>query len=118
MKVAIIGSRTLQMAIPEDAIPKETTLILSGAANGVDRMARAFALEHHIRIHEVLPDYARYGRLAPLRRNDAIIDAADYVVALWDGHSRGTAYVIEQCRLKNKKLRVVFGEAQPGENDE
>ena len=107
MKVAIIGSRTLRLPIPEDAVPKSTTLILSGAATGVDRMARSFALEHHIPIHEVLPDYARYGRSAPLRRNDAIVDAADYVLAFWDGKSRGTAYVIDRCRRLKKPLRVL-----------
>ena len=115
MKVAIIGSRSLRMPVPEDAVPKNATLILSGAANGVDRSARAFALAHHIPIHEVLPDYARYGRSAPLRRNDAIIDAADYVVALWDGKSSGTAYVIERCRRLGKPLRVLRVRVQTGE---
>ena len=115
MKVAIIGSRTLRLEIPEDAVPKSTTLILSGAANGVDRMARAFAQQHHIPIHEVLPDYGRYGKAAPLRRNDAIIDAADYVLALWDGKSRGTAYVIDRCRRLHKPLRVLRIRVQTGE---
>ncbi len=112
MKVAIIGSRTLRLPIPEDAVPKSTTLILSGAATGVDRMARAFALEHHIPIHEVLPDYARYGRSAPLRRNDAIVDAADYVLAFWDCKSRGRAYVIDRCRRLKKPLLVLRVRAQ------
>lgn len=115
MKVAIIGSRTLRLPIPADAVPKSTTLILSGAANGIDRMARLFAQEHHIPIHEVLPDYARYGRAAPLRRNDAIIDAADYVLAFWDGKSRGTAYVINRCRRLKKPLRVLRIRVQTGE---
>ena len=115
MKVAIIGSRGLRLPVPEELVPKTTTLILSGAANGIDRMARAFALEHHIPIHEVLPDYDRYGRSAPLCRNDAIIDAADYVLAIWDGKSRGTAYVIRRCRVLKKPLRVLRVRVQTGE---
>lgn len=115
MKVAIVGSRGLRVPIPEEAIPKNTTQILSGAANGIDRMARAFALAHHIPIHEVLPDYGRYGRSAPLRRNDAIIDAADYVLAIWDGKSSGTAYVIARCRRLKKPLRVLRVRVQTGE---
>ena len=115
MKVAIIGSRGLRVPIPEDAIPKNTTRIISGAANGIDRMARAYALEHHIPIYEVLPDYGRYGKVAPLRRNDAIIDAADYVLAIWDGKSRGTAYVIDRCRRLRKPLRVLRIRVQTGE---
>ena len=106
MKVAIIGSRTLQMEIPEGAVPKTTTQIISGAANGIDRSARAFALAHGIRMLEVLPDYALHGRRAPLRRNDNIIAMADLVLAFWDGKSRGTKYVIDRCHAIGKPIMV------------
>ena len=115
MKVAIVGSRGLRMPIPEDVIPKNTTQIVSGAANGIDRMARAFALAHHIQILEVLPDYARYGRRAPLMRNNRIVDYADYVIAIWDGSSPGTKYVIDRCRACGKPLRVIRVRVQPRE---
>lgn len=94
------------MDIPEDAVPKNTTEILSGGANGIDRSARAFALAHRIRILEVLPDYDRFGRRAPLRRNDELIAAADLVLAFWDGKSRGTKYVIDRCHEIGKPVRV------------
>lgn len=29
------------------------------------------------------------------------------VIAFWDGRSKGTKYVIEQCRKKNKKVTVI-----------
>ena len=113
MKVAIVGSRGLRIPIPADAIPKNTTQIVSGAANGIDRMARAFALEHHIQILEILPDYDRYGRRAPLMRNNSIIDYADYVIAIWDGRSPGTKYVIDRCRALQKPLRIIRVRARP-----
>ena len=112
MKVAVVGSRALRVPIPEKAIPKETTLLVSGAANGIDRMARAFALEHHIRILEVLPDYALFGRQAPLQRNDAIVDYADFVLAIWDGRSRGTKYVIDRCRKTGTPVRVLLADEE------
>lgn len=115
MKVAIVGSRGLRVPIPEEAVPKNTTQIVSGAANGIDRMARAFALQHHIQLIEVLPDYERYGRRAPLMRNNSIIDYADYVIAIWDGYSRGTKYVIDRCRALNKPLKVIRVRVQPHE---
>ena len=118
MKVAILGSRSLQIPVSEALVPKNTTAILSGGARGMDRMARTFALEHHIRIYEVLPDYVRYGRAAPLHRNDAIIDSADYVLAFWDGKSRGTKYVIDRCRALQKPLRVVQVQVQNGETED
>ena len=106
MKVAIIGSRNLDMEIPEEAIPKSTTQIISGSAEGIDKKARAFAEEHHIQILEILPDYQRYHKAAPLKRNDDIIEKSDMVIAFWDGKSRGTKYVIEKCRLLDKPLKV------------
>lgn len=115
MKVAIVGSRGLRTAIPEEAIPKNTTLIISGAANGIDRSARAFALEHHIRILEILPDYARFGRRAPLVRNNSIVDYADYVVAIWDGSSRGTKHVIDRCRTIGKPIKIIRAWEDPSQ---
>lgn len=110
MKVAVIGSRGLNIPIPEDAIPKETTQLVSGAANGIDRMARAFAIEHHIQILEVLPEFERFGRAAPLKRNEAIVDYADFVLAIWDGRSRGTKYVIDRCRKTGTPVRVLLAD--------
>ena len=100
MTVTIVGSRSLDMEIPEDLIPK-------GSANGIDRSARAFARAHRILITEVLPDYEKFGRQAPLRRNDSIIAAADLVIAFWDGKSRGTKYVIDRCHAIGKPIRVI-----------
>jgi len=111
MKVAVVGSRGLQIPIPENAVPAGTTQLVSGAANGIDRMARAFAIEHHIQILEVLPDYALFGRQAPLQRNDAIVDYADFVLAIWDGRSRGTKYVIDRCRATGTPVRVLLAGA-------
>ena len=48
------------------------------------------------------PQYAQYGRRAPLVRNRAIIQACEQVVAFWDGHSTGTAHAISVA----KKLKV------------
>lgn len=60
-----------------------------------------------MQLTEFLPEYEKYGRAAPLRRNLLIIDYADEVLAFWDGRSRGTKYVIEQCVRKNKKVMVI-----------
>ena len=37
MKIAVIGSRTLTVRNLEKYIPKDTTEIISGGANGIDR---------------------------------------------------------------------------------
>lgn len=106
MKVAVIGSRNLSVKDLEKYLPHETTEIVSGGAKGIDNCAKKFALEKGFKITEFFPDYNRYGRSAPIIRNDLIIDYSDAVIAFWDGGSKGTKYVIEQCRKKGKSIKV------------
>ncbi|MDR1629731.1 MAG: DNA-protecting protein DprA [Oscillospiraceae bacterium] len=108
MKVAVIGSRGLAVNTLEPYLPKEITEIVSGGARGIDACARDYALRHNIKLTEFLPNYARFGRTAPLRRNIAIIEYADFVVALWDGASSGTKHVIDNCEKRNIPLLVFF----------
>lgn len=106
MKVAIIGSRGLNIEIPDYCIPENTTQIVSGGAVGIDRKAREFAYRKGIQILEIVPDYDLYGKRAPLRRNDVIINYSDMVVAFWDGKSHGTGYVVNRCRKVGKKVVI------------
>lgn len=106
MKVAIIGSRGLSVEDFSPYLPKEVTEIVSGGARGIDQCARRYAQAHGLKLTEFLPDYEQFGRGAPLRRNLTIIDYADQVLAFWDGESRGTRFVIENCKKQGKPLRV------------
>lgn len=106
MKVAVIGSRSITAYPLEELIPAGTTEIISGGARGVDTLVRQYAAAHGIPFTEIRPDYARYSKGAPLRRNMEIIARADMVIALWDGHSHGTAQVIAECRRIGKPLVV------------
>ena len=106
MKVAVIGSRGLTVDNLGDYLPIETTEIISGGARGVDASAREYALRHGLKLTEYLPKYERYGRAAPLRRSIAIIENADLVLAFWDGASRGTKYVIDNCKKRNIPIQI------------
>ncbi|HBJ10849.1 MAG TPA: hypothetical protein DDY61_03955 [Ruminococcaceae bacterium] len=55
---------------------------------------------------EFLPEYKKYSRSAPLKRNLQIIAYADEVLAFWDGESHGTKYVIENCKKQNKQVKI------------
>ena len=107
MKLAVIGSRGLLVKNLGDYLPQNVTEIVSGGARGIDTCAREYALIHGIKLTEFLPEYSKYGREAPLKRNLLIIDYADEVLAFWDGRSKGTKYVMEQCRKKKKKVTVI-----------
>ena len=106
MKVAVIGSRNLTVEDLGKYLPEETTEIVSGGAKGVDTCAREYASAKGLKLTEFLPEYNRYGRGAPLKRNLQIIDYADCVLAFWDGQSRGTKFVIERCKAQGKPVRV------------
>ena len=107
MKVAVIGSRGLAVDNLGDYLPEGTDEIVSGGAKGIDTCAAEFARANNIKLTEFLPDYKRFGRGAPLKRNITIIEYADTVLAFWDGKSKGTAFVIDSAKKLGKEIRVI-----------
>lgn len=110
MKTAIIGSRGLTVNDLGEYLPDGTTEIVSGGAKGIDTCAKNYALAHNIKLTEFLPDYKQFGKGAPLKRNIQIIEYADIVLAFWDGKSRGTKYVIDNCRKTGVEVKVYISE--------
>lgn len=106
MKVAVVGSRNLRVDDLGKYLPDGVTEIISGGARGVDTCAREYALAQGIKLTEFLPEYEKYGRVAPLRRNITIIEHADLVIAFWDGKSRGTKFVIEECKERGVPVKI------------
>ena len=108
MKVAIIGSRTLQVNDLGEYLPIGISEIVSGGAKGIDTQAREYAKKNDLPLKEFLPEYHKYGKSAPLKRNLQIVAYADTVVAFWDGVSKGTKYVINICQKQGKEITVHF----------
>ena len=106
MKLAIVGSRGLSVDDLEQYVPKFVTEIVTGGAKGIDSCAINYAQNHQINLVTFLPDYRRYGRGAPLKRNVQIIEYADCVLVFWDGQSRGTRFVIDECQRRNRPLHL------------
>ncbi len=107
MKIAVIGSRALSISNLEEYLPEETTEIVSGGAKGIDSFAKLYAQIHSIKYTEFLPEYEKFGKAAPLQRNLQIIEYSDIIIAFWDGKSRGTKFVINECRKKNKYIKII-----------
>ena len=106
MRIAVIGSRSLAVSNLGEYLPDGVTEIVSGGARGVDSSAREYARAHQLKLTEFLPEYERYGRAAPIKRNVTIIENADMVLAFWDGESRGTAFVISECKKRGIPCKV------------
>ena len=115
MRVAVVGSRHIEdERMKEKAyallcrhIPANTTEIVSGGAVGVDTLAEIYAQKNGLPTNIFKPNYAKYGKRAPIIRNDEIVDYAQYVLAFWDGESHGTAYTVAACIQKGVPVKVI-----------
>lgn len=110
MKIAIVGSRKFQ---PIDLVDDVVELVgpctvVSGGAHGVDKRAEMIARELKYPEPVVIkPDWKTHGKKAGHLRNSDIVDAADIVVAFWDGSSRGTNDSIRKAKRAKKPLLVI-----------
>ena len=106
MKIAIVGSRGIEVKNISDYISAEDEIV-SGGAKGVDSCAKEYARKNALKITEFLPEYDKYGRAAPIVRNKEIVNYADRVIAFWDGKSKGTLSVIEYAKKVGKECIVI-----------
>ena len=107
MKIAIIGSRSIQSISLSEYVTAEDEIV-SGGAVGVDRCAAEYARSHGLKLTEFLPQYSRYGRAAPIMRNKEIVNYADRIIIFWDGRSRGTLSVITLVKKQKKPHLVIY----------
>ena len=105
MRIAIIGSRSLNVCIDE-YVPQEAKLIVSGGAKGIDQIAEDYADRKGIEKLIIKPDYQKFGRGAPLARNKEIVENADLILAFWDGKSRGTMHSVKYAMKCGKEVRL------------
>lgn len=108
--LAIVGSRNWTNVDPiikglERLSPDEFKII-SGGAKGVDRIAETHAKKLGYEFEAFLPDWDKYGKSAGMRRNSQLVDAADFLVAFWDGQSRGTLDSINKALKKGILVRI------------
>ena len=108
MKVAIVGSRKIDNIEIKDIIPPECDELVSGGAKGVDSFVVKFAKANNIPLKEFIPEYKKYGRAAPIVRNKTIVEYADKIIAIWDGKSRGTKWVIDYCEKIEKPCKIII----------
>lgn len=107
MKLMIAGSRSIKEFDLKQYVPKEADVIITGGANGVDTIAEKFADDNKISKLVIRPDYSRYKRAAPLKRNEVMIDLSDKVLIIWDGKSKGSEYAIKYAQKRGKQLQIV-----------
>jgi hypothetical protein len=80
--------------------------IVCGEARGADSLGRRWAIENNIPVASFPADWNKYGCSAGIRRNEWMGSYADYVIAFWDGESRGTKHMIHYMEQNDKHGEV------------
>ena len=112
MKVIIAGGRdftdyTLLKEFADRVLSQSTDIeIVSGTANGADKLGERYAKEKGYPVKQFPADWDKYGKSAGFKRNKQMAEYADALIAFWDGKSRGTKSMIQLAKLFNLKIRI------------
>lgn len=129
MKTIIAGGRDIwDYSLVESAIAEsgfEISEVFCGMAGGVDAVGWAWARINGVPVEEFYADWnnlaggirktnkwgKQYNPLAGFQRNERMAMAADALIAVWDGESRGTKHMIEAA--ESNGLRVFVQHTAP-----
>ena len=107
MKLLIAGSRSIKNFDLSPYISQEVDTVITGGANGIDRLAEEYADLHRLSKVILRPRYDLYGKAAPLKRNQEMVLPADAVLIVWDGHSKGAAHTLRFAEKHGKPLTLL-----------
>lgn len=109
MRTIIAGSRDLGPYELQDALAAcpwtdQITVVLSGGARGIDAAGQRWAARQGKAIEIYPADWDRHGKAAGPQRNQWMIERADALIAVWDGHSAGTGDIVTRARRAGRRL--------------
>ena len=121
IRIIIAGSRTfqdfslLETKLKEYMEQKQLSLaeieIISGTANGADRLGEQFADKYRIPCSRFPANWDKYGKSAGYIRNSEMAKYAaketGVLFAFWDGASRGTKHMIDLAKKQGLDVHVV-----------
>lgn len=92
----------------EDNLDHQTiTTLVSGGAIGVDLIAETVARNTKTKCLIFKPQWDKLGKRAGFERNKRIVEAAEVVVAFWDGESKGTQHTINLALAAGKPTYIL-----------
>ncbi|MEK0346434.1 MAG: SLOG family protein [Nitrosopumilus sp.] len=111
-KIAVVGSRDftdyLLLAEILELFFDKGFEIISGGAEGADSLAENYATRKRLKCTVFKADWDVHGKSAGFIRNQLIVDAADIVVAFWDGVSKGTKDTLDKAHKARKITLIVY----------
>jgi hypothetical protein len=112
MKTIIAGSREIRdYSILIEAVkecPWEITEVVSGTAQGPDRLGQRYARENKLPLYNFPAAWKRHGVVAGVIRNTEMAKNAQALLAIWDGRSTGTSHMISEARKLNLHVYIKY----------
>lgn len=81
--------------------------IVSGCAQGADRLGERYATEHEMPVKRFPADWEAHGKAAGPIRNKQMAEYADALVLFWDGTSPGSKNMLGNAKRMGLKIREV-----------
>lgn len=86
---------------------KDDVEIVSGTANGADKLGEKYASERGYKIKRFPADWS-LGKFAGYKRNESMAKYGDALVVFWDEKSKGTKHMIEIAKKYNLPTKIVL----------
>lgn len=94
--------------------PWQPSVVISGTAPGADRFGEKWAAQHHVSVERFPAAWDLFGKAAGSLRNAQMAEAAEALVAVWDGESAGTRDMIAKAKAAGLKVHVhMMSKAEP-----
>lgn len=122
MRIIVAGSRTFNRYeyledkilkfIKENNLKLSNIEIISGTANGADKLGEKFAEKHNIKCIKFPAEWDKLGKQAGFVRNTKMANFAiennnkGILIAFWDGKSSGTKHMIETAKKKELEVKI------------
>ena len=86
---------------------KDNIIIVSGTANGADKLGEKYAQEKGFTIERHPAKWKELGKKAGYVRNKEMAEVSNALIAFWDNKSRGTKHMIDLAKERKLHVRVV-----------
>ena len=84
----------------------ENVEIVVGGANGVDRIAKEYAINCELMHIQFQAEWVTYGKYAGPKRNQQMAEYADVLIAFYNG-SKGTSNMIKQAMQHGLTIHII-----------
>jgi hypothetical protein len=98
--------RTLSKVCMHMLQHKKNVEVVSGTANGADKLGEQFARFMGYPIKQFPPNWDEFGKAAGHIRNKEMGEYGDALIAFWDKSSKGTGGMIDIATKLNLKVKV------------